>query len=156
MPKQSTTPSTRQERHRAILELIDGHYIKSQAELQDLLQERGLEVNQGTLSRDLRELRVVKSPTGYELPDAATAAGSATETTPVHAALRLWLLSVAVAQHQIVLRTPPGGAQPLALALDQARYPGVLGTIAGDDTILVICARQRDAARVAKDLEAML
>lgn len=153
MPKQAQIHNQRQARHQAILDLIQGHYIKSQADLQDLLVERGLEVNQGTVSRDLRELGVVKAPDGYELPNATTPSRAA---SPVESAVRLWLVNSTPVQNQVILKTPPGGAQPLALTLDKGPYPRVIGTIAGDDTILVICKNARDAQTVDAELEAML
>ncbi|MCA8955355.1 MAG: hypothetical protein KDC87_04735, partial [Planctomycetes bacterium] len=106
----------------------------------------------GTLSRDLRELGLVKGPEGYEVPDGSR--GQPTDA--LHAAVRLWLTGNAVAMNQIVLRTPPGGAQPLGLALDKAGIPEVLGTIAGDDTVLVICPDHKAAVRVSRKLEASL
>lgn len=156
MPKQTQLHNQRQTRHQAILDLIQGHYIKSQAELQDLLIEQGLEVNQGTLSRDLRELGVVKTPDGYELPTSNTPSRAVSNASPVEAAVRLWLLQTTVVMNQIILKTPPSGGQPLAITLDKDPYPRVLGTIAGDDTILVICKNARDAKIVADELEAML
>ncbi|MEE2888669.1 MAG: ArgR family transcriptional regulator [Planctomycetota bacterium] len=156
MPKQAQIHNQRQARHQAILDLIQGHYIKSQAELQDLLVERGLEVNQGTVSRDLRELGVVKAPDGYELPNPTMPSRAASNASPVESAVRLWLVNRTAVQNQVILKTPPGGAQPLALTLDKGPYPRVIGTIAGDDTILVICKNARDAQTVDAELEAML
>jgi len=156
MSKQAQIHNQRQTRHQAIMDLIGGHYIKSQAELQELLTERGLDVNQGTLSRDLRELGVVKAPDGYELPHSALPSRAANQASPVESAIRLWLVGATVVQNQIILKTPPGGAQPLALTLDKGPYPRVVGTIAGDDTILVICKTARDAQTVSAELEGML
>ena len=141
----------RQKRHMAILALLSSHYVRSQGELVELLDEKGLEVNQATLSRDLRELGVIKGVDGYELPP-----GSAeNEVSAMAAAVKQWLRETLVAQNQVLLKTPPGGAQPLAFSLDHVGLPRALGTLAGDDTILVICATNSDAQRVARDLEAM-
>ena len=145
----------RRKRHEVILGLIREEHLRSQAELQDLLEAQGFSVNQGTLSRDLRELGVVKGPTGYELPASPAPAGKKT-TTAIHSAVRLWLIEAVPVQNQVLLKTPPGGAQPLALSLDKATHPLVLGTLAGDDTILVVCANQRNANRLATQLEEML
>jgi len=134
-----------------VLELISAHTVHSQHELGELLARRGIEVNQATLSRDLRDLGVVKGPDGYELPHAPSAALDA--GARLHQALRQFLTSATPAQNQIVLRTPPGGAQPLAIALDEARLEGVLGTLGGDDTVLVITPDPRAARRIARALE---
>ena len=156
MPKHTQPENQRQTRHQVILDLIRGHYIKSQAELQELLTSKGLDVNQGTLSRDLRELRVVKAPDGYELPTGTVPTRGISKASPVESSVRLWLADSTVVQNQIILKTPPSGAQPLALTLDKGPYPGIVGTIAGDDTILVICKNPKDAQRVALELDAML
>ncbi len=156
MPKHAQPESQRQTRHQAILNLIGGQYIKSQSALQELLTSKGLEVNQGTLSRDLRELGVVKAPDGYELPTGTMPSRGISKLSPVESSVRLWLADSTVVQNQIILKTPPSGAQPLALNLDKGPYPGIVGTIAGDDTILVICKNAKDAQRVALELDAML
>ncbi|MCP3917076.1 MAG: arginine repressor [bacterium] len=138
--------TTRRDR---ILELLAAGAIPSQAALQNELAQDGIDVNQATLSRDLRALGVAKRPEGYALP---TGGESGNPTGSLRMAARQWLVSTVTAQNQVVLRTPPGGAQPLALALDEAQLERVLGTIAGDDTILVITPDPRAAKRVAKTL----
>jgi transcriptional regulator of arginine metabolism len=147
----SPAPPSRDERRQAIVALVHARPVRSQAELAGLLAERGHEVNQATLSRDLRDLGLRKGPGGYELP-AELRQGEADHALGLAHAVREWLLRVASAHNQLVLRTPPGGAQPLALALDRQPPAGVLGTIAGDDTVLVICAEPRIARRVAQNL----
>ncbi len=153
-PQPQAQPNGRQQRHEVILGLIGSHYVHSQAELRDLLGEKGHGVNQATLSRDLRELGVVKGPEGYELP-AASVLGRDNELATLHATVKQWLQETVVAQNQLLLKTPPGGAQPLAFALDHTDIPLVLGTLAGDDTILVVCATNKDANRLCQRLEAM-
>lgn len=135
-----TDRSARRER---ILALLAERHVGSQQELQELLAAHGIQVNQATLSRDLRDLGVAKGPGGYEVP-----AGMELDSPLANlaAAVRRWVLSAAQAQNQIVLRTPPSTAQPVGLAIDQAPLAGVLGTIAGDDTVLVI-ARSTSRAR---------
>ncbi len=144
----STAKNTRR---RTILQLIRSYSIRSQAELLDLLEEDGVAVNQGTLSRDLRDLGVVKGPQGYALPGAAPAA----TTNGLRQAVRHWLIEALPAQNQVLLKTPIGGAQPLALAIDGAELGTVLGTIAGDDTVLVICKSNGKAKSLARELEEM-
>jgi transcriptional regulator of arginine metabolism len=148
-------PATSKSRRRqSILRLIRSYSIKNQAELQELLEEDGVAVNQATLSRDLRDLGVVKGPHGYALPSgapAATATGNG-----LGQAMRQWLVEAIPAQNQVLLKTPMGGANPLALAIDGAEIGDVLGTIAGDDTVLVICANQARAKALCRKLEGML
>ncbi len=147
-----STATTKARRRRTILQLIRSYSIRSQAELLDLLEEDGVAVNQGTLSRDLRDLGVVKGPQGYALPGAAPAASA---TNGLRHAVRQWLIEAFSAQNQVLLKTPIGGAQPLALALDGAELGMVLGTIAGDDTVLVICKSNGKAKSLAHELEEM-
>ena len=136
---------SRQERERVILELVAHHRPKSQAELGSLLAEKGIEANQATLSRDTRRLGLRKGPTGYELPDAAT--------DPLVRAVQTWLQEIRPAQQLLVLKTPPGGAQPLGVALDSNPPEELAGTVAGDDTVLAICRDSAAAQRLARRLE---
>lgn len=148
MPTSST--STRQQRQQRILDLIAAEPLHSQAEIQELLAEEGMEVNQATLSRDLRDLGLVKDSAGYRMPNES---GNGHPESELRLALRRFLLEAIPVQHQVLLKTHTGGAQPLALALDLAQVPDVLGTLAGDDTILIICANQTKARKVARDLQ---
>ncbi|MEM7203097.1 MAG: hypothetical protein AAF628_22745 [Planctomycetota bacterium] len=142
-------PSHIRLRRAAILSLLQEQNVRSQAELGDLLAEAGHPVNQTTLSRDLRALGVRKGPAGYELsPDHR---GEGPEAELLHAAAS-WLQSATPAQNLAVLKTPPSGAQPLALALDRSELDGVVGTVAGDDTVLVICVDARHAGRLCRRL----
>jgi transcriptional regulator of arginine metabolism len=145
------TTDTPQLRQSAILEVIATRPVHNQDELSAILVAFGHSVSQGTLSRDLRALGVHKGPTGYFLP--AGAAAAKVPEAQLTGALRQWLTSAVPAQNQVVLRTPPGGASALALAIDQAELEDTLGTLAGDDTILVITADNKTAQRVARDLE---
>lgn len=142
---------TRTRRHETILALVRGHAIRSQADLQARLAQKGHDVNQGTLSRDLRDLGVRKGPDGYEL--AQNGHGSTPDpAAELLQAVRLSLLDAVRAQNLVVLKTPPGSAQLLALALDAAELGDVVGTIAGDDTVLVICPEERRATRLRREL----
>jgi len=136
-----------------ILKLITGETITSQDELRKRLAHIKLPVTQATLSRDLRELRLVKTAAGYK-PLAAP-----TEIAPLSAlarALREFLSDVRPAGNLLVLKTPPGGAQPLAAAVDSEHLAEVAGTIAGDDTVLVITSTPRARAAVQKRMEELL
>ena len=118
-----------------ILKLIRGQSLHTQEELARVLRELGVEATQVTLSRDIRELGLIKTQEGYrDLRDSAPAAPSHFATLGIE-----FLRDVRQAQHQVVLRTAPGHASSIAVALDQEQWPEIVGTIAGDDTILVIC-----------------
>lgn len=143
--------TAREVRRRAILDLLEAGPVPSQGDLAQGLTSLGLGANQATLSRDLRDMGVVKGPLGYVLPGAPVPAVD--PEARLRAALRQYLRGVVPAANQVVLRTPPGGAQPLALALDSAAPDKVVGTLAGDDTILVITPDARSARAVASWLE---
>ncbi len=140
---------TREDRRRDIIALVRKQRIRSQAELQRHLAKLGLKANQATLSRDLRDLGVRKGPSGYELPEDRPVGDPSFDL--VHS-IREWLGSASAAQNQLVLRTPPGGASPLALAIDQAPLAESMGTLAGDDTILVICKDAPSARKLGRKL----
>lgn len=142
-----TTTPERQERLSAIVRVLGPGGIRNQAELAETLAGLGYEVNQATLSRDLRDLRVVKGPDGWTLPGGAV-------LDELTSACRQWLEAAEAVQNQLVLRTAPGGATALALALDHAEERSVAGTIAGDDTVLVVCRSARAASALAKSLTA--
>jgi transcriptional regulator of arginine metabolism len=141
-------------RHGQILKLLAGAPVASQDELRRQLVHLGVRVTQATLSRDIRELRLVKTAQGYR----PLAAGTE-ETSPVAAlarAVKEFLLDVRPAQNMLVLKTPPGGAQPIAAALDAERWKEVAGTLAGDDTVLIITPSRSARAAVQKRIEEML
>jgi len=150
MPTRPAAPADRDERRQRILRLLGRARVRSQAELQELLADAGFDANQATLSRDLRDLGVVKGPDGYELPTANSAPARPEDS--VWLAARTWLLDATPAQNLVVLRTPAGGAQPLGLAIDKAELTGVVGTIAGDDTVLAVCADAARAKALAREL----
>jgi transcriptional regulator of arginine metabolism len=121
--------------------------VASQEHLADLLRSEGVEVTQATLSRDLRELGVMKGPAGYILPGTNGTIGQHS-TGDLDRALRSFLLRGQVGGTLAVLHTGPGRAPLLALEIDRAGLKPVLGTIAGDDTIFVAARSTRDAARI--------
>lgn len=136
-----------------ILKLVAGDSVANQDELRRRLGHLGLRVTQATLSRDLRELKLVKSAKGYQLPAATDEAAA---LPPLARALREFLLDLRPAQNLLVLKTPPGGAQPLAAAVDGERWKEVAGTLAGDDTVLVITTSLAARAAIQKRMEALL
>ena len=115
----------------------------------------GVRVTQATLSRDLRELRLVKTAEGYR-PLSAAAAEETSSVPALARALKEFLLDVRPAQNMLVLKTPPGGAQPIAAALDAERWKEVAGTLAGDDTVLIVTPSRTGRAAVQKRIEEML
>ncbi len=126
------------ERHAAILELVREHRIPSQEHLRELLADRGLDVTQATLSRDIRELRLVKVPdveggTHYTLPPEAW-----DQTPALGRLLPTLFVSAEGTGNLLLVKTLTGGAQPVAIAIDWEEWPEVLGSVAGDDTILLI------------------
>ncbi|MEU4399715.1 arginine repressor [Micromonospora orduensis] len=140
-----TAPLTRAARHARIVELIRDRVVRSQTELADLLAADGVGVTQATLSRDLEELGAVKvrggdGPAVYLIPEDGHRPLRDAEAAPARLVrlLRELLNGVDSSGNIAVLRTPPGAAQYLASALDRAGLPEVVGTIAGDDTILVV------------------
>lgn len=138
-----------------ILKVLAGPPVGSQDELRRQLVHLGVRVTQATLSRDLRELRLVKTAEGYRRLSAATA--EETSSIPALArAVKEFLLDVRPAQNMLVLKTPPGGAQPIAAALDAERWKEVAGTLAGDDTVLIIAPSRAARAVVQKRIEEML
>ena len=148
------------DRHRAIREIVTARAVASQAALRTLLLKRGWDVTQSTLSRDLRELRLARIPDAqgrvrYAFPDGPSASGD-TETRHLEAMLPQLLVGVEGVQVLAVVRTMKSGAQPVAEALDQLAWPDVAGTIAGDDTVLIICRSVAGRERVVRRLKAYL
>jgi transcriptional regulator of arginine metabolism len=137
-------------RHAVIRNIIAAGEIYSQHELAKLLAQEGIEATQATLSRDLAELGVLKGPDGYQLP------GSGGTALPTEAslarALKRELVSMDVGGTLVVLKTPSGHGNALAIELDRARLNGALGTIAGDDTVFLAARSEIAARRLAKDL----
>jgi transcriptional regulator of arginine metabolism len=137
-------------RHGQILKLIRASRISTQEELAQALKNLGVQTTQVTLSRDIRELRLVKTVEGYResLPE---------EAAPQFAMLAAeFLRDVRTAQNLVVLRTAPGHANSVAVALDNEEWPEIVGTLAGDDTILVIAPNTSTAVRIGKKLLALL
>jgi transcriptional regulator of arginine metabolism len=136
-----TRVMNKRDRHRAILDIVAATTVGSQEELRQQLTARGLDVTQSTLSRDLHELRLARVPTDDGMRYVAT--GGAEEAEQGRLALESLLPQlfdrIDGVGELIVLHTVPGGAQPVAAAFDAARMSDVLGTVAGDDTILIIC-----------------
>jgi transcriptional regulator of arginine metabolism len=141
-------------RQRAILDLLKHGSVASQGDLQRALRKRGLKVGQATLSRDIRDLRLAKTADGYSL--AQGDGSSAPALPPVSRLVREFVLEVRPAQNLLVIKTSVGSAQPVAAALDEEGWAEAVGTIAGDDTILIVCPDKDDAKKLAVRIEEML
>lgn len=146
------------ERHNAIRQLVTARSVTSQDELRRLLVKRGHEVTQATLSRDLHALRLFKGPSGYQIPNAAIDGDDAeNEDLPgIPEMLRSFGLRVRQAMNQLVVMTTQGSAQPVAAGIDDEEWPEVVGTIAGDNTVLVICPDTRSASILRARLEGLI
>ena len=133
-----------------IQKIIRSRNIHTQEELAEALEELGIRATQVTLSRDIRELGFVKTPDGYREIEALD------EPPPSHIdarrAVEEFLRDVRLAQNILVLKTDPGAASPLAEALDHAPWPEVVGTIAGENTVLVVAPDRRSAVRLRERL----
>ncbi len=141
-------------RQRAVLEALKHGPVANQEDLQRALRKRGFKVGQATLSRDIHELNLSKTGSGYTLPQGEGVAGQA--LPPVQRLVREFVLDVRTAQNLLVLKTIVGSAQPVAAALDEQEWEEMVGTIAGDDTILIVCPDKDIAKKVAIRIEAML
>ncbi|NLY30680.1 MAG: arginine repressor [Firmicutes bacterium] len=133
-------------RQALILRLIREREIETQEELADLLRQEGIEVTQATVSRDVKELRLVKMPTGngryrYDAPYEPT---SGDMLRRARRSFQDYVIEVNYTQNMVILKTLSGTANAVAAAIDALRWPEILGTIAGDDTILVIVKADLD------------
>ncbi|GAA1905788.1 arginine repressor [Lapillicoccus jejuensis] len=154
------SPSARTARQTRVLDLLARHEVRSQGELLTLLAGEGVDVTQATLSRDLVELGAVRVRRGRALvyavpgPDGTLPAGGADADLParLRRALEELLVSAQPCANQVLIRTPPGAANYLASSLDQSQLPDVVGTLAGDDTILVVTPSAAAAEAVARRL----
>ena len=142
-------------RQNLILELVRREPFANQEQLRRTLVKSGFDVTQATLSRDIHELGLVKTADGYGPPNG----DQRTEPAAVPAAMRLvrqFVTEVREAQNLIVVKTARGSAQPVASALDAENWPELVGTVGGDDTILVISQSKKNARKLALRLQGML
>lgn len=165
MSESALTPLTKSARQQAVADLLAAREVHSQAELAGLLGGRGVHVTQATLSRDLVELdavkvRVASGQLAYAVPaeggNRVLVAGESAAASQRLARLCAELLvSAESSANLVVLRTPPGAAQYLASAVDRAELPDVLGTIAGDDTVVIISRDAHGGDDLARRLTAL-
>ena len=146
----------KERRQKAVADLIRGQSLSSQEELALHLGRLGFEVTQATVSRDLEQLGALKvrrdGRISYALPEQLSANGPAPRLAPV---VRDWVRSIDVAATMAVLKTPPGSAHLVGVALDEAALPEIVGTICGDDTIFVAFRTNADARAMTAELSAL-
>jgi len=142
-------------RQSVILDVIQRQPVRNQEQLRRLVRAAGFDVTQATLSRDVRELGLVKggAAAAYQAPGVPT--NGHPPKALLNRAVADYLTRVDRVQQLVVMRTGPGQAQLLGVALDSARLPEVIGTIAGDDTILVIAPDTRRARTLVKRIEGL-
>jgi transcriptional regulator of arginine metabolism len=142
------------QRQSAILDVVEQEAVRSQEQLRQRLTSRGFDVTQATLSRDIKELGLLKrSSDGAYQPAGASATSPANALDALGRALAEYLLNAEAVQQLVVLKTGTGQAQILAVAIDRARLPEIAGTLAGDDTILIIARDAKGAQAIVKQLK---
>ena len=149
---------TKHQRQHLITKLLETKVVGSQTDLVDMLAGEGVEATQTTVSRDLEELGAVKvrlpgGDTAYALPDLPSQ--QVAPEDHLRRVLGEWVVELDWSGNLIVLRTPPGSAHVVGSALDRSGFPGVIGTVAGDDTVLVVASEATGGAGVAKQLAAV-
>lgn len=150
-----TRMANKRERQSAILETVNSRLVSSQEDLRKLLLHRGWDVTQATLSRDLRELRLARVPTPEGARYAVTDGTIQESRVALETLLPQLFLRIDGVSEMVVLRTVPGGAQPIASALDGEGWTDILGTIGGDDAILIVCRSGVARDRVLRRLKAL-
>lgn len=145
--------TTKARRRQILLDILSQQSVANQHRLAQLLSQRGVEVTQATLSRDLRDLNVYKGPSGYVLGQSAPE--PLLNNSQLEFSFKHYMLTVQAAGNIVVMRTRPGHAPPLASEIDRGGMAGVVGTIAGDDTIFIATvspARAKSLVRMARGL----
>lgn len=146
----------KKERHSKILELIDKYDISTQEELLEKLLECGVEVTQATVSRDIKELRLVKHPASSGQYKYSLATSADEKYMKYYAIFAESVTMTDYAQNICMLKCHPGTAQAACAAIDALGMTEVLGTIAGDDTIFILCRTERAAQNTKREIETLL
>jgi transcriptional regulator of arginine metabolism len=131
------------------LEIVRKQAARSQEELAAILERDGIEATQATLSRDIRELGLVKGRNGYQISDEPHPAAS---DDLLRRAFKQYVIQTGVSGNILMIRTSPGNAHSIGVVLDAAQWPEVMGTIAGDDTIFVLLRSARLSNKVLKKI----
>ncbi|MDE1162177.1 MAG: ArgR family transcriptional regulator [Acidobacteriaceae bacterium] len=145
----------KQQRHSAIRDLLVKSSVASQDVLRRKLAQRGIHVTQATLSRDIKELNLLKGQAGYALP-ASFAVEEDDDEPELADVLGSFGLEVRQAQNLLVFLTTTGGAQPIAAHIDYEEWPEVVGTIAGDNTVLLVCPDNKQATALKARLDSYI
>lgn len=145
-------------RHSKIKEIIDRYIIETQEELADALSKQGIEVTQATVSRDIKELMLIKVPTGdgryrYAFPPEQNIVLSQAR---LERTFQDSIVTIDYSQNIVVLRTMPGTAQAVAYTIDYVKWPEVIGTVAGDDTIFVLVKPIEAVAQVIAKFRSLM
>lgn len=145
--------SAKADRQKALLDVIATRAVSTQAELKDLLKERGIDADQATLSRDIRELGLIKASDDgahyrYAQVEAVTPPAHVKASTTLARLVR----RIDCSGNLLVIKTDPGEANPIGLALDRMGWSEVVGTVAGDDTLLVVVKEGSPARKLAKKI----
>ncbi len=144
-------------RHAKILELIDKYQIETQEELAEKLKEHGMDVTQATVSRDIKELRLVKTMVDSEhYKYSSISQGDNNISNKLLTVLTESFVSCDYANNIVVVKTLPGMAQASASAMDALKWVDIVGTIAGDDTIIVVCRAEKIAEELVNKLNKMI
>lgn len=154
LPVAEYTDMSKTLRQNLILDLVQREPVANQEQLRQALLMHDFDVTQATLSRDIHELGLVKSAEGYALPNGEPHPEA--ELAPAMRLVREFVLDIREAQNLIVVKTAAGSAQPVASALDAENWPELVGTVGGDDTILVISNSKKSAHKIAQRLQEML
>jgi len=146
---------TKHQRQHRITKLLEARAVGNQSDLVELLAGDGIEATQATVSRDLEELGAIKvrlpgGDTAYALPELPSQ--QIAPEDHLRRVLGEWVVEADHSQNLVVLRTPPGSAHVVGSALDRSGFAGVIGTVAGDDTVLVIASEEAGGAAVAGQL----
>lgn len=151
------TPTRRRARERAILQIIDEWPVRTQAELVRALEHEGFSVTQATVSRDVQRLGIVKlrgnGGSRYGRPDLETPAPVARRVLEI--ALREFAVWIDSGDALFAIRTQSGCANAVAVAIDESEMDGVIATLAGDDSILILCRSRKDRGRIIKKLRSL-
>ncbi len=150
-------PSKTQRQHR-VIQILEQHAVASQSQLVQLLADAGLDATQATVSRDLEEIGAVKVRAAggesiYAVPELPKDRVAPEEH--LRRVLGDWVVEVAASANLVVVRTPPGSAHVVASALDRASLPAIVGTVAGDDTIMVVASERVGGAKLARQLSGL-
>jgi transcriptional regulator of arginine metabolism len=143
-------------RQQVIVEIVEQGPVTSQEDLQRALRKRGYDAGQATLSRDIHELQLIKTIHGYSLAEGGAVAVAEPPLPSLEHLVREFVTDVRPALNQLVVKTTVGSAQPVAAAFDETAWPEVLGTIAGDDTILLITPDKKAASKLASLIRGLL